>query len=106
MRKKKRVIFVTVLVVTFVLLWFGQFRYAWNPVIEEDRFVGVSYTIATQRLGTPGFETIASRKGYEIEPQTDFNRLVVYEPLWGKLLLYFKDGNCVGSVFFTRNVQF
>lgn len=103
---KKPVVLIAVLAAITALLWFGQFRYAWSPVVEEDRFVGFSYATITKRLGTPGFETVASRKGYEMEPQDDFNQLAVYEPLWGNLLLYYKDGYCVGSVFSARNVWF
>lgn len=89
-----------------VSLWHFQFRYALNPVVETDRFFGEYYAQIIKRLGQPKSETEAHPYGYEIEPPSEFNRVLVYEPLWGNLLLYFNDNECVGSVFRTRAVQF
>lgn len=88
------------------LLWLGQFRYAWKPLLEEDRFSGLSYAQVQELLGQPASEAPAGQKGHEIEPAGEFDRVVTYEPLWGRLLLYFNGSTCVGSVFYTDAIRF
>lgn len=94
------------LFVLVALLWLGQFRFAWHLTIEVDRFAGASYSQVTTQLGKPSSERVAARRGYENEPRAEFNRVVVYQPLWGQLLLYFQDNRCVGSVFWADTVRF
>lgn len=103
---RKLTAFGMVVPAVLALLWLGQLRYAWKPFLEEDRFAGLSYAQVQDLLGPPVIERGAGRKGHEIEPPGEFDRVVMYEPLWGQLLLYFNGGTCVGSVFYTDAVRF
>lgn len=100
---------IAALVITIALaafLWLGQFRYAWHPNIEQDRFAGLSFSQVQDRLGSPAQDLPARPLGYESEPSTAFDRVVTYQPLWGQLQLYFLGERCVGSVFHSASVRF
>lgn len=89
-----------------MLFWYGQFRYSWHPDAEEGRFVGVKYDELINKLGEPDKQLHSKRRGHEIEPMSDFDKIASYKPIWGDLILYFKKSECVGSVFYTDHVRF